>query len=71
MLDRKCGVIMDKLSVIIPARNEVFLQKTIECVLAAAVEDIEVIAVCDGYWPDPPVLNHPSVILVHHTESIG
>jgi hypothetical protein len=35
---------MDKLSVIIPARNEELLRKTIECVLEAAVEDVEVIA---------------------------
>ena len=61
----------DILSVIIPARNEEYLQKTIDCVLEAAVEDIEVIAVCDGYWPDPPLKDHPSVVVLHYTESIG
>jgi glycosyltransferase involved in cell wall biosynthesis len=62
---------MDKLSVIIPARNEEFLQKTIESVLAAAEEDIEVIAICDGYWPAPPIKDDTRVILIHHTEAIG
>jgi len=61
----------DKLSVLIPARNEQFLQKTIDCVLAAAEEDIEIIAVCDGYWPNPGIKDDPRVILVHHTESRG
>lgn len=61
----------DKLSVIIPARNEEFLQKTIECVLDAAEEDIEVIAVCDGYWPEPQVKDHKDVVVLHYTESVG
>ena len=33
--------------------------------------DTEVIAICDGYWPDPPVVDHPKVTIVHHTKSIG
>lgn len=60
-----------KLSVIIPARNEDFLQKTIDCVLDAAVEDIEVVAVLDGYWPDPPLKDDPRVVVLHYTEAIG
>jgi hypothetical protein len=59
------------LSVLIPARNEMFLQKTIESVLAAAEADTEVIAVADGAWPHPPVVDHPRVVLVHHAVSIG
>ena len=62
---------MAKVSVIIPARNETYLQRTIESVLAAARGDIEVIAVCDGYWPDPPIKDDPRVILIHHTEARG
>ena len=62
---------MDKLSVIIPARNEVFLQKTIDSVLDAAVEDIEVLAVTDGYDPDPPLREDPRVRRIHNPESIG
>ena len=59
------------LSVIIPARNEIFLQRTIEDVFENSEADTEVIAICDGYWPDPPVVDHPKVTIVHHTEPIG
>ncbi len=59
------------LTVIIPARNEQYLQKTIESVLAASEADTEIIAICDGYWPDPPIQDHPKVNLIHHSESRG
>ena len=62
---------MVELSIIIPARNEIFLQRTIEDILQNIEADTEIIAICDGYWPDPPVLDHPKVIIVHHSKSIG
>lgn len=62
---------MRDLSVIIPARNEMFLQNTVQNVLENARADTEIIAICDGNWPDPPLQDHPKVIVVHHTESIG
>jgi hypothetical protein len=62
---------MRDLSIIIPARNEIFLQKTIENILENARADTEIIAICDGYWPSPSVQDHPQITLVHHTESIG
>ena len=62
---------MTDLSVIIPAREEVWLQRTIDDVLENSEADTEVIAILDGYWPDPPIADHPKVTIVHHTESIG
>jgi hypothetical protein len=62
---------MADLSVLIPARNEIFLAKTIENVLDNIEGDTEVIAICDGYWPDPRIADHPRVVLVHHTVPIG
>jgi len=62
---------MRDLSVIIPARNEIFLQKTIESILENIEADTEVIAVCDGYWPDPPIEDNPRVTIIHHTDSVG
>ena len=59
------------LTVIIPARNEKHLQRTIESVLAASEADTQVIAVCDGYWPNPPIQDHPKVQLIHHSEARG
>ena len=59
------------LSVVIPARNEMFLQKTIERVFHNAQADTEVIAVLDGYWPDPPIADRPNLTIVPYPESIG
>lgn len=47
-----------------------FLQRTIEDILENIEADTEVIAICDGDWPDPPVQDHPRVTVVRH-ESIG
>ncbi|HRQ68065.1 MAG TPA: glycosyltransferase family 2 protein [Candidatus Syntrophosphaera sp.] len=62
---------MAELSVIIPARNEIFLQKTIENILENIEADTEIIAVCDGYWPDPPVRDHERVNIIHFTKPVG
>ena len=58
-------------SVIIPARNETYLQRTIENVLANAEGEVEVIAICDGYWPEPPIQDDARVVLIHHTVARG
>jgi len=57
-------------SVIIPARNEAYLQKTIRELLDKSTGDIEVIAVLDGYWPDE-LIEDPRVIYIHFSESRG
>ncbi len=62
---------MPDLSVIVPGRNELFMKQTVENVLANMRGDSEVIAVCDGYWPDPPLQDHPRLKVIHHTEAVG
>lgn len=62
---------MSKLSVIIPSRNERFLQPTIEDVLRNAAGEVEVIAILDGYWPSPPLPNLPNLILLHNSTPRG
>lgn len=62
---------MTDLSVIIPARNEEFLQQTIDDILANIRGDSEVIVMLDGYWPSVGIPMHPRVQVVHHDESIG
>lgn len=42
-------------SIIIPSRNEKYLEKTIEDLLTKATGEIEIIAVLDGYWVDTPI----------------
>jgi len=59
------------LSVIIPARNEIWLERTIDDVLANSEADTEVIAVLDGYWPDPSISDRKRVVFAHVTEPIG
>lgn len=54
------------LSVIIPSRNDQFLQKTIDDLLLKAEEPIEIIVVLDGYWPTTPLKDDPRVIIAHH-----
>lgn len=62
---------MSKVSVIIPARNEPWLQKTIDDLFAKAKGEIEVIAVLDGYWPDPILKDDPRLVLVHNSQAEG
>lgn len=59
------------LSIIIPARNEIFLRRTIEDILEHKRGNTNIIAILDGYWPEPQIVDHKDVILVHHSESIG
>jgi glycosyltransferase involved in cell wall biosynthesis len=54
-----------KVSVIIPARNEIYLQQTITDLLLKASGDIEIIAILDGYWPQPVLKDDPRLILIH------
>ncbi len=59
------------LSVLIPARNEMFLSQTVQNVLDNIEGNTEIIVVCDGNWPDPPIPVDPRVTVKHHAEAIG
>lgn len=59
------------LSILIPARNEMFLEPTIDTILKNSRAETEVIAVLDGYWPEPPIKDHQRVTFIHHTNPIG
>jgi len=56
---------VSKVSIIIPSRNEQFLAPTVRGLLEHG-SDIEVIAVLDGYWPDPPLPEDKRLIQIHH-----
>jgi len=62
---------MKDLSILIPARNEMFLYRTIEDILANIEADSEIIAVLDGAWIDPPIPQHERVNVIYVPESIG
>ena len=59
------------LSVIIPARNEMFLKDTVEDLLKNIRGKTEIIVGLDGEWAEPPVSDNPIVTLVNVGESIG
>ena len=59
------------LSVIIPARNEMFLANTIRSVLENMEGHTEAIVVLDGYWPDEPLPLHPRLNVIRFPESVG
>jgi glycosyltransferase involved in cell wall biosynthesis len=60
-----------RVSIVIPARNEPFLGKTVEDVLRNARGDVEVIVVLDGYWPDPTLAADPRVHIIHRGKAAG
>lgn len=61
-----------KVSIIIPARNEEYLEKTIRNILENATGEIEVIAMLDGYIPDPQIVIDDDRVQFHYLpESIG
>jgi glycosyltransferase involved in cell wall biosynthesis len=62
---------MRDLSILIPARNEQFLSKTIENILENLEGNTEVIAVLDGVPADPPVSENDRVTIINLDSSIG
>lgn len=62
---------MKDLSILIPARNEMFLSQTIDDIVKNIEADTEVIAVLDGEWADPPIKQHDRVNVIFVAESIG
>lgn len=59
------------LSILVPSRNEMFLARTIQDILEHSEADIEVIALLDGQWADPPVPQDPRVNIIYVTPSVG
>jgi len=62
---------MRDLSVLIPSRNEMFLNHTIQDVLSHIEADTEVIVVLDGAWPVEPIPDHERLVIVHMASPVG
>ena len=62
---------MYDLSVIIPARSEMFLALTVENILKNIRGNTEIIVVLDGAWADPGIPDNDRVTLIYNHESIG
>lgn len=59
------------LSIIIPSYKDPLLQKTIDSLLENAEGEIEIIAVLDGYWPNPPLKDDIRVKIIHLGKNRG
>jgi len=59
------------LSIVIPARSEQFLNKTVKDLLLNKRGKTQIIVGLDGQWPYEPIEDHPDVVLLHYSESIG
>lgn len=60
-----------ELSIIIPARSEQFLSRTVEDILEHIEADTEIIVTLDGEWSNPPIKQHPRVNVIFVPEAIG
>jgi glycosyltransferase involved in cell wall biosynthesis len=59
------------LSILIPARNEEWLAKTVKNILENIRGKTEIIVVLDGAWANPPIDQDPRVTVLYHPESVG
>lgn len=65
-------MIKNRVSVVIPSRNEQFLHNTIQDLLKNSRGDLEIIAILDGYWPPADqIIQDPRVKYLHRGESRG
>jgi len=62
---------MKDLSIVIPARNEMFLAKTVEDILEHIEGNTEVIVVLDGEWANPPLPVDNRLRVIYNNSSIG
>jgi hypothetical protein len=60
-----------ELSILIPARNEEFLGRTIQDIFENSEADTEVIAILDGYLPDPALKPDPRLTVIYNPVSVG
>src|SRR4030042_1336243 len=59
------------LSIIIPARCEMFVARTVKDIIEHKKGKTEIIVGLDGEWAEPPIEDHPDVTIVRVGESIG
>src|SRR5687768_9455101 len=62
---------MRDLAVVIPARHEMWLNRTVADVLEHRTADTECIVILDGEWPEVPLPQHERLTIVFLPEAIG
>ena len=61
---------MHDLSIIIPVREDLYLQRTIDDILKKSTADIEIIVVLDGYWPEQ-LTGGDNLRIIHKGKAAG
>jgi hypothetical protein len=61
----------NSLSILIPARNEMFLKNTVEGLLKSIKGNTDIFVGLDGEWADPPIPDDERVTVVYYGKSIG
>lgn len=59
------------LSVLIPARNEMFLSRTVKGLIENKRGKTQIIVGLDGQWADPAIEDHPDVTVFYSPVSLG
>ena len=59
------------LSILIPARNEMFTARTVQDIIEKKRGNTEVIVGMDGQWSDPGIPDHPDVRIIYVSQAIG
>lgn len=59
------------LSVLIPSRNEMFVAKTVENILANIRGNTEIIVALDGAWANPGIPDDPRLTIIYFPDSVG
>lgn len=59
------------LSILIPARNEIFLRRTVEDILSNIEGNTEIIIFLDGQWSDPGIPQNDRVTIIYSPEVVG
>ena len=59
------------ISICIPARNEMFLSRTVQDILEKKRANTEIIVGLDGQWAEPPIEQHKDVNVIYVPEAIG
>lgn len=59
------------LAILIPARNEMFLKKTVESILKNKRGNTEILIGLDGAWADPAIPDHEDITILYSPESLG
>lgn len=60
-----------KLSILIPARREEFLARTVQDLIENTTDQTEILVGLDGDWSNPSIPQHPRVNIIYVSESIG